>query len=240
LLGAATLALAVPAGAQDAQAPAVPSPAAAAATGQPPVPGAKQQAQPAEEPLVAMPSQAPGNVTAVEQKIGEAQSQVGARLSSVGLSQGGTGLESVDTSTYRSDLDALTAQQREKQKLQNMLEQAQLLAKLMSVLQDPKAKDADAARAIAAAQPSQPQVVPAVAPAKPMVVSIGGTGAAPAATILVPGVGEVVAVPGSVLPGGMKVISVGQSGVVVQSGGKRQTLAFGTATAPTAPTPVRR
>jgi len=61
----------------------------------------------------------------------------------------------------------------------------------------------------------------------PVVSSIDGAAEVTRAVILVPYVGIVRAETGSLLPNGMKVVSISKQGVVVEHGGKRKGLAFG-------------
>lgn len=63
---------------------------------------------------------------------------------------------------------------------------------------------------------------------KPLVASVHGSGGSLRAVVLVPYVGQFTVRSGSGLPGGMKVVSVSDSGVVVVKDGKRFPLAFGT------------
>lgn len=63
---------------------------------------------------------------------------------------------------------------------------------------------------------------------KPLVASVHGSGGSLRAVVLVPYVGQFTVRSGSGLPGGMKVVSVSDAGVVVVKDGKRFPLAFGT------------
>ncbi len=63
---------------------------------------------------------------------------------------------------------------------------------------------------------------------KPLVASVHGSGGSLRAVVLVPYVGQFTVRSGSGLPGGLKVVSVSDAGVVVSKDGKRFPLAFGT------------
>lgn len=63
---------------------------------------------------------------------------------------------------------------------------------------------------------------------KPLVASVHGSGGSLRAVVLVPYVGQFTVRSGSGLPGGMRVVSVSDAGVVVVKDGKRFPLAFGT------------
>lgn len=63
---------------------------------------------------------------------------------------------------------------------------------------------------------------------KPLVASVHGSGGTLRAVVLVPYVGQFTVRSGSGLPGGMRVVSVSDNGVVVVKDGKRFPLAFGT------------
>lgn len=143
-----------------------------------------------------------------------------------------------DVSKYHGELDEISEQQRQIRLLQLKQERATLAMKLWETLYDPRKEEKDAGKSgkdaeakkneSAQIEPVKPPPVPQQ-PAQggeamqamrnslpfPKVVEIFGTNRSLTGVLLVPYIGEMNVVPGTVLPGGRRVVRITTDGVFV-------------------------
>lgn len=138
----------------------------------------------------------------------------------------------------REDVEAIAERRRRIMLLEDTLKEAKLAKAIHEELngrQEPKdspeVKKLEEEKAALEQQlkdmSSRPQFQLGGAEASPVVSSISGAPGSAVAVILVPYAGMVNARVGTVLPNGMKVVSIAGSGVIVERDGSRSTLPFG-------------
>jgi len=142
----------------------------------------------------------------------------------------------------KAQIDELAGRKRRIMMLKDQLEEAKLAKQIWQELhgqddaqseevkrleEENKALQESLAAAQQAQQAQQVQQQSAADEPLPVVSSIDGAADVSRAVILVPYVGIVRAEAGSLLPNGMKVVSITKQGVVVEQDGKRKGLAFG-------------
>lgn len=135
------------------------------------------------------------------------------------------------------DVDELAALDREVQRLGKLKEKVTLYAEIYKVLNPKKEEEDEKVSALEneverleselAAAEAAPILIEQKDP-PPVVAEIQGAAGQMEAKILVPYMGEVMARPGTVLPNGMKVVSISASGVRAKDGDSTISLAFGT------------
>jgi len=135
-------------------------------------------------------------------------------------------------------IDELSARKRRIMLLKDQLEEAKLAKQIWQELHGDEGGENEEVKrleeenrslqaALTAAQQAPQRQAAESDEALPVVSSIDGAADVARAVILVPYVGIVRAETGSLLPNGMKVVSISKQGVVVEQDGKRRGLAFG-------------
>lgn len=212
-------ALALPAHAQQA-----PAPAPAELT----LPGADEKAPP---PPVALPKGA--SIDGAQDKVRGLAAEAGKSLEDL--------VGSAMTPRSKAEVGELANRQRRLMDLEYQLKEAKLAKQLWVEINgdDSKEKDSEISRLQGEKESLQAEIIrltsmqmqstARTADPDPVVAEITGAGGSMRAKVLVPYSGEFMVERGTVLPNGMKVVSVGKDGVTVMSGDVRKPLAFGSA-----------
>lgn len=169
-----------------------------------------------------------------------AEKTIGADVPAAGAAPGSGNLSPPDMSGYRDELSEMGEEERQIRLLKLKQERASLAMRLWNTLYDPrefvngglpqeseqskKDKSAEDKKPVAALPPPvlpMPITAPVVEQSEkqalpyPKILEISGTGSRLQATLLVPYLGEMSVVGGTVLPGGRKVEEVSAQGVTV-------------------------